>query len=85
MNKLTEYTENFDQPLYLPSHVESLKEKRDYFEVYQILRQRYHDIAILITGNNKTSYKFNTSNTTSFRTLFLLKIQSHKSKSFPTF
>ena len=33
MNELIEHNENLDTPLYLPSHLESLKEKHDYFEV----------------------------------------------------
>ena len=33
MDKLIEHYENLDTPLYLPSHLESLKEKHDYFEV----------------------------------------------------
>ena len=33
MNKLLEHDENLDTPLYLPSPLESLKEKHDYFDV----------------------------------------------------
>ena len=33
IDKLIEYNENFDIPLYLSSHLESLKEKHDYLEV----------------------------------------------------
>ena len=33
MDKLIEHNENLDPPLYLPSHLESLKEKHEYFEV----------------------------------------------------
>ena len=33
MDKLIEHIENLDTPLYLPSHLERLKEKQDYFEV----------------------------------------------------
>ena len=33
MNKLIEHNGILDPPLYLPSHLESLKEKHDYFEV----------------------------------------------------
>ena len=32
MDKLIEHNENLDTPLYLPSHLESLKEQDDYFE-----------------------------------------------------
>ena len=31
MDKLIEHNENLDTSLYLPSHLESLKEKHDYF------------------------------------------------------
>ena len=33
MNNLIEYNENLDPPTYLPSRLESLKQKQDYFEV----------------------------------------------------
>ena len=33
MDKLIEHDENLDTPVYLPSHLESLKEKHEYFEV----------------------------------------------------
>ena len=33
MNNLIEYNENLDPPIYLTAHLESLKEKHDYFEV----------------------------------------------------
>ena len=33
MDKFIEHIENLDTPLYLPSHLESLKEKDEYFEV----------------------------------------------------
>ena len=33
MNNLIEFNENLDPPLYLPSHLESLKEKYNYVEV----------------------------------------------------
>ena len=33
MDKLIEHNENRDTPLYLPSHLENLKEKPEYFEV----------------------------------------------------
>ena len=52
---------------------------------HQILKQRYNDMEILITGYNKIYYKLNFFNTIYFRTLFLTKLQYQKSKSFPTF
>ena len=33
MDKLIEHKENLDTPLYLPSHLEGLKDKHEYFEV----------------------------------------------------
>ena len=33
MGKLIEHNENLDTPLYLPSHLESLKEKHDFVEL----------------------------------------------------
>ena len=33
LNKHIEHNENLDTPLYLPTHLESLKEKHKYFEV----------------------------------------------------
>ena len=33
MNKLIEHNENLEKSLYLPSHLGSLKEKHEYFEV----------------------------------------------------
>ena len=33
MDKLIEHNENLDTPLNLPSHLETLKEKHEYFEV----------------------------------------------------
>ena len=33
MDKLIEHNENLDTPLYLPSQLESPKEKHEYFEV----------------------------------------------------
>ena len=32
MDKLIEHNENLDTPVYLPSHLESLKEKHEHFE-----------------------------------------------------
>ena len=36
MNKLIEHNENLETPLYLPSHLEILKEKHEYFEVLDL-------------------------------------------------
>ena len=36
MDKLIEHNENLDPPLHLPSHLESLKEKHDYFETPEL-------------------------------------------------
>ena len=44
MNKLIEHNENFEPPLYLPSDLESLKEKHEYFEVPDLeTRIQQHD------------------------------------------
>ena len=32
MDKLIEHNENLETPVYLPSHLESLREKHEYFE-----------------------------------------------------
>ena len=45
MDKLIEHNENLDTPLCLPSHLESLKEKHDYFEVPD-LEAKYNDMII---------------------------------------
>ena len=45
MDKLIEHNENRDTPLYLHSHLESLKEKHDYFEVPD-LETKYNDMII---------------------------------------
>ena len=52
MNNLFEHNENLDPPPYLPSHLECLKEKHDYFEVPELETkiQRY----TLTLGYNKT-------------------------------
>ena len=36
MDKLIEHNENLETPVYLPSHLESLKEKHEYFEVQDL-------------------------------------------------
>ena len=62
MNNLIEYKENLDPPLYRPSHLESLKQKHDYFEVPDLeTKTRHSDITVLTIGYNKTYYKSNTS------------------------
>ena len=33
MDKLIEHNENLDTPVHLPSHLESLREKPEYFEI----------------------------------------------------
>ena len=44
MRKLIEFNENQDTPLYLPSHVEDLKHKSEYFEVPDLeTRIQRHD------------------------------------------
>ena len=36
MNKLIEHNENLEPPIYLPSHLESLKGKHEYFEIQDL-------------------------------------------------
>ena len=44
MQKLIEFNENQDTPLYLPSHSEDLKHKSEYFEVPDLeTRIQSHD------------------------------------------
>ena len=66
MNKRIEQNVNLDTPLYLPSQLESPKEKQDCFEV-SILK-RFNDILFLIIGYNKILQKSNISGTDSSRT-----------------
>ena len=47
-NKLIEYNENLEHPLYRPSHLESLREKSYYFEV--------QDIETIIKRQNNPHY-----------------------------
>ena len=44
MDKLIEHKENLETPVYLPFHLESLKEKHEYFEV--------PDFETTISGHN---------------------------------
>ena len=46
--KLIEYNENREHPIYRPSHLESLREKSNYFEV--------HDIETKLKRQNKPHY-----------------------------
>ena len=44
MNKLIEHIDNLDLPLYLPSYLESLKEKHEYYKVPNLeTRIQRHD------------------------------------------
>ena len=74
MDKLIEHNENLDTPLYLPSHLESPKEKHDYFEVSD-LETNIPQSSLLVT--NKIYYNLNNFNTDSFKTSYLMKIQYH--------
>ena len=53
MDKFIEHKENLDTPVYLPSHLKSLKEKHEYFEVPDLETKIYHDIIILFIGDSK--------------------------------
>ena len=56
MQKLIEFNENQDTPLYRSSHLEELKHRSD-FSRSLILTQEFKDMIILITGYNKISYR----------------------------
>ena len=43
MDKLIEQNENLDTPIYLPCHLENLKEKHDFFEVIALETEIKHD------------------------------------------
>ena len=77
MDELIEHNENLDTPVYLPSHLGSLKKSMSTLK-YQISKPRNHDITILIIRYNKIYYKLNNSKTDSFKTSYLTKIQYHK-------
>ena len=74
IDKLIEYNENLDIPPYVPSHLESLKHKHDYFEV--------PDLETKIQRHDNPHHwlqqdilKTNASNKNFFKTLFSTKIQ----------
>ena len=85
MDKLIELNENLETPVYLTSHLESPKEKHEFFVKYQISKPQYHDIIILIIGYNKKQHKLNNFNTDSFKTSYSMKIQYHEKRSFHFF
>ena len=66
LDKLIEHSENLELLLYLISHLESLNEKKITLK-YQILKQRYNDMTILINDCNNIYHKSNTSNTNFLR------------------
>ena len=84
MNKLTEFNENLDTPLYCPSLLENLQQKHQYFEVpgfdSKITRQ-----IILTTGYNEIYYKLHIFSKTFFKILHLMMTLYHKSKSLQNF
>ena len=53
MQKLIDFNENQDTPLYRPSHLQELKHRSEYFEVPD-LDTKVQDIIILIIGYNET-------------------------------
>ena len=68
MQKLIEFIENQDTPLYLPSHLEDQKHKSEYFEVPDLeTRIQRHDISHI--GYHRIYYKSKTFNTDSFTIL----------------
>ena len=56
MQKLSEFNENQDTPLYRPSHLQKLRHRSEYFEV-PILTQKFKDMITPIIGYNEISYK----------------------------
>ena len=54
MQKLIEFNENQDTPLYCPPHLQELKHRYEYFEV---LTQKFKDMTTLIIGYNELFYK----------------------------
>ena len=56
MQKLIEFNENQDTPLYLPSHLEDLKHKSENLRS-QTLKQEFRDTITLIIGYSKIYYK----------------------------
>ena len=81
MDKLIEHNENLDTPVYFPSHLESLKEKHEYFEV--------PDLETNISRHNNPHYwlQQDIGQIEQFqyrfcKTLYLMKIKYHKQKSF---
>ena len=80
MNKLIEFNENFETPLYRPSLLENLQQKHQYFEV--------PDIDSKITRQNNPHYllqqdyyKLHICSTTSSKILHLMMTLYHNSKS----
>ena len=80
MQKLIEFNENQETPLYLPSHLDELKHKSEYFEVPDLeTKVQTHDNPHY--WNNKIYYKQNTFNTDFLTILPLPMTQFLKSKS----
>ena len=78
MQKLIEFYENQETPLYLPSHLEDLKDKSEYFEVPDLETKiqrhdnpRYWLQDILQVKNFQ--YRFFNNNT--LRTILFLKLK----------
>ena len=59
MQKLIEFNENQDTPLYCPSHLQELKHRSEYFEVPDLDTkvQRHDNMITLNIGYNEISYK----------------------------
>ena len=56
MEKLFEFNENQDTPLYLPSHLNDLKHKSEFLRS-QTLKLEFKDMITLTIGYNKIYYK----------------------------
>ena len=83
MDKLTEHDENLDTLIYIPFHLESVKEKHEYFEVQYCATKisRHDNPHYWLQQDILQSKQFKTD---SFETSNLTKIQYHK-KSLLTF
>ena len=77
MDKPIEYKKNLETPFYLPSHLESLKEKPDYFEVpyLETKVQRHDNLHYWLHQDRLQIKQFQYS---FFQRSYSMKIQYHK-------
>ena len=84
MQKLIEYNENQDTPLYRPSHLEDLKHKSEYFEVPDLETkiQRHDNPHHWLQQNILQEKTFNTDSLTILPSLTTLFLKSKSSFNF---